>query len=314
MASRIRPHKLPHDPSGLPSNRTKIARNGTRRRSRLTYHERMAVAIASDLGKDMAGEPLLRGVSFKVERRDRLTLSGRNGSGKTTLLRMLAGETSVDFGELVLAKGTRIALHDQRPPRERELSLRDYVLEGCGDLLALEQRAGGPRAGDGGRRLGRRHARPLRRRPGQARACGRLHLARAGDGHRARAGLPRARPRPSAQHLLGRRAHPCLAGSHARGRPRPAAARRAHQPPRHRLARMAGAATHVGGRGGDPRGPRPLVPRVGGHRGAGARGRAARATSPDPGTPGARSRRRASWRSGAPSSASRRRSSGSSAS
>src|ERR1700749_4039335 len=99
----------------------------------------MAVVIASDLAKDMAGEPLLRGVSFKVERRDRLTLSGRNGSGKTTLLRMLAGETSVDFGELVLAKGTRIALHDQRPPRERALSLRDYVLDGCGDLLELER-------------------------------------------------------------------------------------------------------------------------------------------------------------------------------
>ena len=99
----------------------------------------MAVVIASDLGKDIAGEPLLRGVSFKVERRDRLTLSGRNGSGKTTLLRMLAGETSVDFGELVLAKGTRVALHDQRPPREREISLREYVLTGCGDLLALEQ-------------------------------------------------------------------------------------------------------------------------------------------------------------------------------
>jgi ATP-binding cassette, subfamily F, member 3 len=99
----------------------------------------MAVAIASDLGKDIAGDPLLRGVSFKVERRDRLTLSGRNGSGKTTLLRMLAGESSVDFGELVLAKGTRVALHDQRPPRERELSLRDYVLTGCADLLALEK-------------------------------------------------------------------------------------------------------------------------------------------------------------------------------
>jgi ATP-binding cassette subfamily F protein 3 len=99
----------------------------------------VAVCIASDLGKDIAGEPLLRGVSFKVERRDRLTLSGRNGSGKTTLLRMLAGETAVDSGELVLAKGTRVALHDQRPPRERGVSLRDYVLGGCRDLLAVEE-------------------------------------------------------------------------------------------------------------------------------------------------------------------------------
>src|SRR4051812_19251458 len=96
--------------------------------------------IASDLAKDMAGEPLMRGVSFRLERRERMTLSGRNGAGKTTLLRMLAGETSIDGGELSFAKDVRIALHDQRPPRERELTLRDYVLSGCKELLALEAR------------------------------------------------------------------------------------------------------------------------------------------------------------------------------
>ena len=49
-----------------------------------SYHESvMAVVIASDLGKDISGEPLLRGISFKLERRDRMTLSGRNGTGKT---------------------------------------------------------------------------------------------------------------------------------------------------------------------------------------------------------------------------------------
>jgi len=98
----------------------------------------VAVLIASELAKDIAGEPLLRGVSFKLERRERLTVAGRNGAGKTTLLRMLAGETSVDGGELVLAKGTRVALHDQRPPRERDRSLRDYVLSGAREPLELE--------------------------------------------------------------------------------------------------------------------------------------------------------------------------------
>ena len=61
----------------------------------------VAVLIASDLAKDMAGEPLLRGVSFKLERGDRMTLAGRNGAGKTTLLRMVSGETGIDGGELV---------------------------------------------------------------------------------------------------------------------------------------------------------------------------------------------------------------------
>jgi ATP-binding cassette subfamily F protein 3 len=98
----------------------------------------MAVVIASDLKKDIAGEPLIQGVSFKLERRDRMTLSGRNGAGKTTLLRMLAGAASIDGGELVFSKGAKVALHDQRPPRDRDISLRDYILSGAPELVAIE--------------------------------------------------------------------------------------------------------------------------------------------------------------------------------
>jgi len=99
----------------------------------------MAVLIASNLRKELAGNLLFDGVSFKLERRDRLSLSGPNGAGKTTLLRMLAGETEVHGGDLAFAKGTRVALHDQRPPLERSQSLREYVLSGAADLVALER-------------------------------------------------------------------------------------------------------------------------------------------------------------------------------
>jgi len=102
----------------------------------------VAVLIASDLAKDISGSPLLRGVSFKLERRDRMTIAGRNGAGKTTLLRMLSGETGVDGGELVFSKGTKVALHDQRPPREQGMSLRDYVLSGLKEPLELEAELG----------------------------------------------------------------------------------------------------------------------------------------------------------------------------
>src|SRR4029077_4448328 len=63
----------------------------------------VALLTASALHKDVGGRPLLRGVSFKLERRERMTLAGRNGAGKTTLLRMLAGHTAIDRGELSVA-------------------------------------------------------------------------------------------------------------------------------------------------------------------------------------------------------------------
>ena len=99
----------------------------------------MAVVIASNLRKELAGDVLFDGVSFKVERRDRVALAGPNGAGKTTLLRILAGETELHGGELAFQKGTRVALHDQRPPLERNLSLREYVLSGARDLIATEE-------------------------------------------------------------------------------------------------------------------------------------------------------------------------------
>src|SRR2546423_9580991 len=99
----------------------------------------MAVVIASNLRKELSGSLLFDGVSFKVERGGRVALSGQNGACKTTLLRILAGQTELHGGELVFSKGTRIALHDQRPPLDLDLTLRDYVLSGAADLVELEE-------------------------------------------------------------------------------------------------------------------------------------------------------------------------------
>ncbi len=99
----------------------------------------MAVLIASGLRKELSGDPLFDGVSFRLRRGDRLALAGPNGAGKTTLLRTLVGETSLTAGELAFAKDTRVALHDQRPPRGQGLTLREYSLSAAGDLMAIEQ-------------------------------------------------------------------------------------------------------------------------------------------------------------------------------
>ena len=53
-------------------------------------------------------------------------------------MRVLAGELAPDSGSLVLQKGARVALHDQRPPREPGVSLGDYVFSGRADMLETE--------------------------------------------------------------------------------------------------------------------------------------------------------------------------------
>ena len=97
----------------------------------------MPVITASGLVKHIGGRTLFADLSFKLDRGERMTLSGRNGSGKTTLLRMLSGEASIDAGTLATGKGVRIALHDQRPPRAGA-SLREYVTGGLDWIAAIE--------------------------------------------------------------------------------------------------------------------------------------------------------------------------------
>jgi ATP-binding cassette subfamily F protein 3 len=98
----------------------------------------MAIATATTIDVYAGGELLFADVSFKLEPRERMTLSGRNGAGKSTLLRILAGERPPDLGTLSLQKGATVALHDQRPPRHAEISLGDYVFSGRAEMEETE--------------------------------------------------------------------------------------------------------------------------------------------------------------------------------
>ena len=96
-----------------------------------------------------------------------MTLSGRNGAGKTTLLRMLAGEASIDVGELVLGEG-RQGRAARPAPAARAVAVAAR-LRALGRARAGRDRAGAgrARAGDGRRRPRRARrstATPRRRR------------------------------------------------------------------------------------------------------------------------------------------------------
>jgi ATP-binding cassette, subfamily F, member 3 len=92
----------------------------------------------SNVAISFGADEILSDVSAIVRPRDRVALVGRNGAGKTTLLRILAGEITPDRGEVSLPTGTRVALHDQRPPLREALTLGAYVGGGAADARRLE--------------------------------------------------------------------------------------------------------------------------------------------------------------------------------
>jgi len=92
----------------------------------------------SSVALSFGADEILSDVSAIVRPRDRVALVGRNGAGKTTLLRILAGELEPDRGEISLPAGTRVALHDQRPPLAGDVTLGEYVGAGAADARRLE--------------------------------------------------------------------------------------------------------------------------------------------------------------------------------
>ena len=48
---------------------------------------------------------ILDGLSFQVQRGERVGILGKNGAGKTTLFRLLVGEISEDTGSISIASG-----------------------------------------------------------------------------------------------------------------------------------------------------------------------------------------------------------------
>jgi ATP-binding cassette subfamily F protein uup len=84
--------------------------------------------------------PLLDRASLSLRSGERIGLIGRNGTGKSTLIRVIAGELSLDGGELRRRDGLRIAVVEQEPTLPSAATLREsLVARGHLESLADER-------------------------------------------------------------------------------------------------------------------------------------------------------------------------------
>ena len=86
---------------------------------------------AEQLTKSYGDRVLLDGVSFYLERGDKVGIIGVNGAGKSTLLRLLAEEP--DGGTVRLDPGVRMEYLPQNPVFQGERTVLEQVLLGLND-------------------------------------------------------------------------------------------------------------------------------------------------------------------------------------
>ena len=83
------------------------------------------------LSKSFADRPVVKDLTLRVMRGDRIGLIGPNGSGKTTLLKMLMGELAPDSGEVRRGTNVQLAYYDQqREQLDPERTVWETVADG----------------------------------------------------------------------------------------------------------------------------------------------------------------------------------------
>ncbi|MBJ7609753.1 MAG: ABC-F family ATP-binding cassette domain-containing protein [Candidatus Dormibacteraeota bacterium] len=82
-------------------------------------------------------EVVVRGVTLRIEARDRLAVVGANGAGKTSVLGVIAGSLEPREGGVERARDLRIAHLPQDAPEPVGSTVLDEVLASRSDLLAM---------------------------------------------------------------------------------------------------------------------------------------------------------------------------------
>ena len=204
---------------------------------------------ATDLEVRAGARTLLStdGAALRVQPGDRIGLVGRNGAGKTTTMRILAGEGEPYAGTIARTGEIGYLPQDPKRGRPRRPGPRPGAV---GPRPRHPAGRPGEAAGVDGRGRRRRHPRPrgapLRPARGAVRRARRVRRRKRGGPHLRESRPARTGSDPAAAHAVRRSAPPGGAVAHPVRRVRHrvgfgdhAAARRADQPPRRRLAGLA---------------------------------------------------------------------------
>lgn len=98
-----------------------------------------------NINKSYGTNRILSDVSFHIEAREKIAITGINGCGKTTLLKIIMGEEAADDGQIVIAKETSIGYLSQHQDISFDntvynemLETKKYIIDMESDIRKLE--------------------------------------------------------------------------------------------------------------------------------------------------------------------------------
>ena len=100
----------------------------------------MSLVRLENVTKRFGGEPILDGVSFRVEQGEKVGLIGRNGTGKSTLFKLILGEIEPESGTIERMKRARFACLAQLPEMRPTDTIFDTVVRSFDELQQMEHR------------------------------------------------------------------------------------------------------------------------------------------------------------------------------
>lgn len=96
------------------------------------------VAVAEDVSLSFDGRPIIRNLTTRIMRGDRVGIIGPNGAGKSTMLKLLLGELTPDSGEIRLGASLQTVVLDQsRSSLDPDVPLADTLTGGTGSYVEI---------------------------------------------------------------------------------------------------------------------------------------------------------------------------------
>ena len=95
---------------------------------------------ANNIAVVFSGETLFSGVSFKINKGDRIGLAGKNGAGKTTLMKVLSGDLRPDEGALSYDGDVKVGILRQDIDFEDRHTLLGEIESSFTEIKRIEKR------------------------------------------------------------------------------------------------------------------------------------------------------------------------------